>query len=283
MGWLSGSTVIALLEKHLTIGVENTKHISNDQGYKSKLVDDQFSKAFDVNRSDILKPKVKTKKKVFPLVLDFNPRLPNMSEIIKSHSNLLSSSPELLDLFPNNSVMPAYRRTKNLKDILAPSKLKYSTPNSEPGCFRCNKKCDLCKNFLLESPVFSSCATGRIYKIKETTGCTSHNVIYVAQCVSCNLQYVGSTSTEFKVRFRNHKSSIRTNKKTCEVAIHFNNNNHDITDLKFIIVEAIRDSTDIDKKLLTREAYWTAQLNTLRPFGLNKRAEYRSKNRIHYK
>ena len=28
----------------------------------------------------------------------------------------------------------------------------------------------------------------------------------------CNLKYVGSTSTAFKVRFRNHKSAMLTNK-----------------------------------------------------------------------
>ena len=34
-----------------------------------------------------------------------------------------------------------------------------------------------------------------------------------------SLQYVGSTSTEFKVRFWNHKSAMTTRKKTCEVTV----------------------------------------------------------------
>ena len=38
--------------------------------------------------------------------------------------------------------------------------------------------------------------------------------------------HVGSTTTEFKVRFRNHKSSMQTNKKTREVTIHFNKTPH---------------------------------------------------------
>ena len=38
----------------------------------------------------------------------------------------------------------------------------------------------------------------------------------------------------------------------------------------------------IDRLLLTREAYWTAQLCTLSPHGLNKKREFRSKNRVRY-
>ena len=83
-------------------------------------------------------------------------------------------------------------------------------------------------------------------------------VVYLASCNKCNLQYVGSTSTEFKVRFRNHKSSMLTNKKTCELAVHFNCTQHVISEISFIVIEKITsqgDATYIDKLLLTREAY----------------------------
>ena len=48
--------------------------------------------------------------------------------------------------------------------------------------------------------------------------CKSKNVIYLVNCNKCSVQYVGSTSNEFKVRFRNHKSTMLTKKDTCEVA-----------------------------------------------------------------
>ena len=100
----------------------------------------------------------------------------------------------------------------------------------------------------------------------------------------CNLQYVGSTTTEFKVRFRNHKSFMKTSKKTCEVAIHFNRAPHVLSDFTFQCIDQIQNSTfeDTEKLLITKEAYWSAQLFSLAPFGLNKRQEFRSKNRIHY-
>ena len=39
----------------------------------------------------------------------------------------------------------------------------------------------------------------------------------------------GSTATEFKVKFRNHQSNMLKNKRTYELAIHFNNSEHEIS------------------------------------------------------
>ena len=75
------------------------------------------------------------------------------------------------------------------------------------------------------------------------------------------------------------------NKKTCELAVHFNNLRHDISQIGFIVIEQItkfKNSTHLDQLLLTREVFWTAQLFTLNPHGLNKRREFRSKHRINY-
>mgnify|MGYP001795729604 CR=1 FL=1 len=60
---------------------------------------------------------------------------------------------------------------------------------------------------------------------------------------------------------------MQTNKKTCKIAIHFNSTPHSLTDFQFIFIEQV----DKDNLLITREAYWTAQLRTLRTFGFNKR------------
>ncbi len=82
-----------------------------------------------------------------------------------------------------------------------------------------------------------------------------------------NVQYVGSTSTEFKVRFRNHKSAMLTDKKVCEMAVHFNENKHEFKDLEFLAIEKVDlvNGQDNNSPLLTREAYWMAQLCTISP------------------
>ena len=63
-------------------------------------------------------------------------------------------------------------------------------------------RCHLCKNFLLQASKSQSSATGRHYPIRQKLSCSCKNVIYLATCCKCNLQYVGSTSTEFKIRLR---------------------------------------------------------------------------------
>ena len=130
-------------------------------------------------------------------------------------------------------------------------------------CPKCGKRCDLCKNFLLQTSKFESSATGRQYPIRQKLTCSSKNVIYLATCNKCNLQYVGSTSTEFKVRFRNHKSSMLNNRRTCELAMHYNGSEHDIWQIIFNVIEQISsfgNPLHLEQLLLTREAYWTSQL-----------------------
>ena len=75
------------------------------------------------------------------------------------------------------------------------------------------------------------------------------------------------------------------NRRTCELAVHYNSSQHDISQINFIIIEQItsfQNPLHLDQLLLTREAYWMTQLFTLNPHGLNKRREFRSKNRINY-
>ena len=88
------------------------------QNYPAELVDKQFDKVPSIPRAELLKKKVKPAKKVFPLVLDYNPILPDIQKVIKKHFYLLQSSPEVKEIFPSNSIFPAYRRTRNLKEML---------------------------------------------------------------------------------------------------------------------------------------------------------------------
>ena len=100
-----------------------------------------------------------------------------------------------------------------------------------------------------------------------------------------SLEYVGSTTTDFRIRFRNHKSAMLTNKTTCDVAVHFNKIPHTLDDFSFQCIDQVQapcNSEDIAGLLITKEAYWSAQLFSLAPHGLNKRIEFHSKNRICY-
>ena len=65
---------------------------------------------------------------------------------------------------------------------------------------------------------------------------------------------------EFKVRFRNHKSSMLNNRRTCELVVHYNSSEHDISQISFIVIEQIstlQNHLHLEQLLLSREAYWT--------------------------
>lgn len=256
------------------------------RGYHPLEVRKQFDKAKAIPREDLLVPKLRDKKVLFPLVVDFNPHLPKVNEIIKSHSHLIYNSPVVAQIFPKGSIIPSFRRAKNIKDLLAcPKSSNYTNVNELlTGCFKCKGKCDLCMNYFRESRVFHSACTDRFYTIRQHLNCKSKNVVYLATCKKCKVQYVGSTTNEFKVRFRNHKSASRTRKTTCELAVHFNKEEHHMSDIEFIVIEQICNVSDnnMEKRLLTREAFWCSQLCTLQPYGLNKRSEFNSKNRIRF-
>ena len=111
-------------------------------------------------------------------------------------------------------------------------------------------------------------------------------VLFVTKCYLfghlCQMQ---PAIRKFKVRFRNHKSNMLKNKRTCELAIDFNDSAHEISRINFIFIEQIssfENSSHLERLLIIREASRTAQLFTVNPHGLNKRREFRSKHRINY-
>ena len=140
------------------------------------------------------------------------------------------------------------------------------------------RSCDLCHNFFGESNSFLSFLTGNSYNMQSKLSCDSKNVIYLASYKKCRLKYIGSTTTDVRVRVRNHKSAIVTMKKTC---IFTGKTPHDLSDFSFQCIDQVQATPNnlgsIDKLLITRGAYWSQQLFSLAPFGLNKRQEFHSK------
>ena len=174
----------------------------------------------------------------------FNTNLLDLGRIIRKHLAILESNPKLKELFPPNSI-PSFRRSKNLKELLAPSRYGPNTKREEAveveGCFKCERtRFDFCRNFLLESNTFQSFQTGKSYKIRSRLSCDSKNIIYLASCKKCCLQYIGSTTTDCRVRFCNHKSAMITKKKTCKVAVHFNKTQHDLSDFWFQCIDQVQ-------------------------------------------
>ena len=104
---------------------------------------------FDISRNAAIKPKPKQQTDTVPFVITYNLALPNISRIIHKHSNVLYSSGRCKNVFTYLPLVVAYRRCKNISDILVRAKLPKPTntdqSRSPSGSFRCNKtSCTVC-------------------------------------------------------------------------------------------------------------------------------------------
>ena len=62
------------------------------------------------------------------------------------------------------------------------------------------------------------------------------------------------------------------NKATCEVAVHFSKIPHTLHDVSFQCIDQVQapnNFEDIERLLIRKEAFWSAQLFSLVPNGLN--------------
>ena len=71
---------------------------------------------------------------------------------------------------------------------------------------KCGKsRCQIC-SYVEEAEEFEH--GNKKYWINYPFDFDSEGVVYVIRCISCSKIYVGSTTTTFRKRFNNHKSSM---------------------------------------------------------------------------
>ncbi len=129
------------------------------------------------------------------------------------------------------------------------------------------------------------------YNHKEIISCNSECIIYLIDCMTHKVSYVGYTITNMKTRFSNNKSHFKKNNASCELIKHLIDSvhndidfssikNHDSSLSKHIRVTLIekvkvdpQDSrAEKEAKCEAREGFWQTQLKTLQTYGgLNKR------------
>ena len=269
------------------------------RGHNVEVVDSHFQRAGEIEREQLLKTKHRNRGRVYPLVVCYNPKLPLISKIIGENIHILHSNPSMAELFPRNSLFPAFKRQKNLKEILTPSRYPRNKNDSlNLGCYKsCTKRCDLCTNFLCSTKTIKSLTTKQTLKINKNITCTSKNVIYVIEDKVCNKQLVGSTDN-IKLRLANYKSHIRKKVLTCNLVSHFySTTNHKVVhplsdnfardlkgEIEFTLVDQLeQEEWESNKHFIDRlralEGMWENKLQTFAPYGLNVRDENKSFHR----
>ena len=101
--------------------------------------------------------------------------------------------------------------------------------------------------------------------------CNDKCLIYLLSCKVCGLQYVGSTTDKFRLRWNNYKENNRKAKRGEEhmqplVYEDFSSNDHSsfLEDCSITLIDKT-DGSDPTR----REKYWRRILKTVTPHGLN--------------
>ena len=263
--------------------LEYTEHLKT-RGYCTKFIEEEFSRVEQKDRvsyfsNDLIKSS-KDDSRMFALVCDYNPGLPNVGNVLRKHKHILNLDEDLLKVIKPDNIVASYRSAKTLQDTLIHSKLPKlertveATPTNsisdqrvhsdavsiDGGCKGCLKGCAVCKYFLKATTTVTSFHTNSIFKIIDQIDCNTPGIVYLINDLLCRRSYTGTTTDTIKVRFPNHKSHIKFGRKNCLVSKHFTENSQwhplDITtqskfdnclseQLEIILIEKVKIPSDL--------------------------------------
>ena len=212
-----------------------------------------------------------------PLTLTFHPLSKQVKNIIYNNFHLLTNDDETSEIFQTPPLM-AYRRDKNMKDLLVRTKLPSTTELS--GTTPCNShKCRTCTHV---DPSTTVTNNNKVFHINTHFSCSSACLIYCISCNACGMLYIGETSRQLNARFGEHLHNVEKkvhlqdahkDDPDSTVSLHFNSIGHTINDMK-ITGLSFASSDSIKRKTLEKRIIF--KLGTLVPVGLNKQFSYLS-------
>ena len=216
-----------------------------------------------------------------------NPVVKNLEKILNDNLHILYGDPDMKKVFSEVTISVTYRRGKCLNEVISPSLYLGTVTESVSRVNKCKgRRCHICKNCMVFKNEFSCTAT-KTYKVRGNLTCKKDNIVYLISCKKCKQQYPGSDfKSNFKSRFRAHKSDINTSKGRCGVTKHFLNNCTGINKVENVDVQLIEEinigNYNLEGKLWSTDKYWQAQLFTVTR-GMNSTWDWFSINRKGYR
>ena len=172
--------------------------------------------------------------------IPYYPALPSLGLTTNRHISILHTSERLQGAFPLPPLI-AYRRLKNLRDILVRASLT-SGPCDAPS----NKPCGAARFktclILLAMDVFSSHTMGEQFREMTAASCKSSSVtcICLITCRRCSQQYMGEAGQPLHCRINGHCYDIVYGRiKDSSMAAHFNNNEHSQADMTVMVTDEV--------------------------------------------
>ena len=162
--------------------------------------------------------------------------------------------------------MVAYKSEKNLKELLTrahPYDIINNVDDETHTYVPCKQRCDSCASFVVTKSSLECFTRKRVYKVRRSISCISKDIIYIAFCLNCLKQGVGST-VDWKPRLRNYKFHIKKKVWSCSIVNHFIGVCSDTDDpsgnIRSIIIDQLNNtnslsSDEIDDLLLQKERF----------------------------
>ena len=238
------------------------------RGYDDKLIRNKVLSARKFSRTELLYKEKQEKKEKLTLNISYHPAYQGINRILRKIHIILTFDKEHDKVF-NEIPIVGFRRGKSLKDMLVRAKVPPLVRENGSSMSCLGKRCRICP-FIKNSTSFDS-KNGTKYDIRQPNlNCDSKNVVYLLSCKTCGVQYVGSCTTKFRLRFNNYKSC---NRKHLEQVVpqqnlhnHFDIPGHNgMSDFIFTLI----DQAENEKCLRKRERFWQYKLETFIPHGLN--------------
>ena len=185
-----GYRLLRLCSKPEDLGIrlDQLKEALLSRGYNPKVISGAFTKVKAITRKDALKKVEKTQRsRMVPLVITYHPTLPSIAQIVRKHwSVMIQDDFRLEKCFPAPPVV-AYRRSKNLKDLLIRAKLPIGkrSGRKKGGFTKCGGFCNVC-TFNESTSSHKNSKTGEVWKINTELSCKSQDVVYKIRCGKCS-------------------------------------------------------------------------------------------------
>ena len=165
-----------------------------------------------------------------------------------------------------NSPWIAYRRPKNLRDLLAKAVLKPAGLQPTSGSSPCGTRCCLTFSHIQTATNFRSTTTNQAFNVRATATCKTRNVICLIECRKCRKQYVGETQNPLHIHLNGLRNDITHTRTEKPVAGHFNSPGHSLDNLRIPVLEVMRN---FDESLRRRWESYLIQLRSLHLKGMN--------------
>jgi hypothetical protein len=244
------------------------------RGYKSGFIESQLKRVDRLDRTQLINRSktVKTNTDRVPLVVTYSKVLPDIHNIVRKNMRILYQSERMCKIFEKPPLI-AYRRDRNLADILVHGKLNKIQERYEQNEFRCSNGCRVCDALKPETSIRSANARKPFNVNTQKFGCKTKNVVYAIYCEECDKPvYIGETERTLGERLREHMADVRLERNT-PVAGHFKGRGHGLSELKIVVLERICDESRNYR--LIKERDWIKRLQTEAPYGVNKKCSLR--------